>query len=74
MVVATLEGGVGIEPRSEFSGSRPSVKLTGLKPGRWRIHVDAFSTLPGRDERPKIEDQTVEVLAGKTANARFEIP
>jgi hypothetical protein len=74
MVRATFEGAGDVEPRNEFSGSKGTVKLTGLKPGRWRVHVESFATLPGDGERPAIPDQTVEVTASQTGTARFEIP
>lgn len=72
MVIATFEEG-GAEPRNEFSGPKSSVKLTGLKPGRWKLRCDAFGGGPG-GERSEIPAQTIEVVAGKTANARFDVP
>lgn len=74
MVLASWEGTGGPEPRHEFSGQKGVVKLSGLKPGRWRVHVDSFGTLPSGNERASIPDQTIEVVAGETARARFEVP
>lgn len=74
MVIATFEGDGDVEPRNEFSGARANVKLGGLKPGRWRLHVDPLGAFATSDERPAIPDQTVEVKAGETATARFELP
>jgi hypothetical protein len=75
MVEATFDGEGQADPRHEFSGSKGSVKLGGLKPGRWRVHVESFGGLgSNRDERSKIPDQTIEVVAGRSAPARFEIP
>ncbi|MBI5364815.1 MAG: carboxypeptidase regulatory-like domain-containing protein [Planctomycetes bacterium] len=74
MVMATYEDKDGPEPRHEFSGPKGKVELTGLKPGRWRVHVDSFNAAPGQGERASIPDQTIEVLAGKTAKARFQVP
>jgi hypothetical protein len=74
MVLATFEGDGGVEPRNEFSGARANVKLGGLKPGRWRLHVDPLGAFATGDERPAIPEQTVDVKAGETATARFELP
>jgi protocatechuate 3,4-dioxygenase beta subunit len=74
IVQANFEGEPILEPRSEWSGSRASVLFTGLKPGRWRLHVDPLGSFDGREERPQVADQTVEVRAGEKATARFEIP
>lgn len=74
MVLANYEGEGDVEPRNEFSGARSNVKLTGLKPGRWRLRVDPLGAFASSEERPPIPEQTVEVKAGETATARFELP
>ncbi|MBK7877826.1 MAG: carboxypeptidase regulatory-like domain-containing protein [Planctomycetes bacterium] len=74
MVVATWDGTGDVEPRSEFSGPKGVVKLSGLKPGRWRVRVEAFGAAPVGGERSTIPEQTIEVVAGQTARPRFEVP
>ena len=74
MVIANFEGGGDVEPRNEFSGSRATVKLTGLKPGRWRVRVDPIGAFASSEDRPAIPEQVVDVKAGETAPARFELP
>lgn len=72
MVRATFEGTGDVEPRHDLAGPKGRVELTGLKPGRWRLSVDIFAAPDGN--RPSIPEQTVEVVAGRSAKARFEVP
>ncbi len=74
MLLATFESGNGVEPRHEFSGAKGVVKLSGLKPGRWKLHCDAFGAPGANGERASIPEQTIEIVAGKAASASFEIP
>lgn len=74
MLLATFEGESGVEPRHEFAGAKGVVKLSGLKPGRWKLHCDSFGSPGSNGERASIPEQTIEIVAGKTASARFEIP
>lgn len=74
MLLATFESGSGVEPRHEFSGAKGVVKLSGLKPGRWKLHCDAFGAPGANGERASIPEQTIEIVAGKAASASFEIP
>ena len=74
MLLANCESETGIEPRHEFSGAKGVVKLSGLKPGRWKLHCDSFGNPGAGGERATIPEQTVEIVAGKTGSARFEIP
>jgi hypothetical protein len=75
LVRGTIEGAVSgdAEPKMEVTGPGGVAKLTGLKPGKWRLHVQTLGMGPDQgDEAPP--DQVVEVTASQTTPARFEIP
>jgi protocatechuate 3,4-dioxygenase beta subunit len=61
------------DPKLELSNSKGIAKLSGLKPGKWKLNVQRMGLGPenGGDVPP---DQIVEVTAGQTASARFEMP
>ena len=67
------ESASSVEPKTEFTGSGGSVKLSGLKPGKWRLSVDALGA-PASDDRPAVPEQEIEVNAGETKKAQFELP
>ena len=74
LVRGRIEGD-SVDPKTEFSGASGVVKLTGLKPGKWRLNVSPIGpgTIGGPD-KSNVPEQVVEVKAGEAAKARFEIP
>ncbi len=74
LVRGTIEGGSGAaDPKVELSGPKGIAKLSGLKPGKWRLHVQMLGIeSENGDEGPP--DQVVDVTAAQTTAARFEIP
>ncbi len=62
------------EPKVQVVGPSGTTKLTGLKPGRWRVSLDSLSgPLPGGANQDTPERE-VEVKAGETAKASFDVP
>jgi uncharacterized GH25 family protein len=68
--------GDSVDPKTELSGASGIVKLTGLKPGKWHLTVNPIGPASGTnsDHPPEIPEQVVEVKAGETGKARFDIP
>jgi protocatechuate 3,4-dioxygenase beta subunit len=70
---ATLDGGNSV-PKVQMVGPSGTTKLTGLKPGKWRVHLDALQGLPTGNADNPIREREVDVQVGETAHATFEIP
>jgi uncharacterized GH25 family protein len=68
--------GDSVDPKTELSGASGVVKLTGLKPGKWHVNVNPIGPASGTisDKPAEIPEQVIEVKAGETSPARFEIP
>jgi hypothetical protein len=61
-------------PKVQMVGPSGSAKLTGLKPGKWRVKLDPLQgALSGGDDA-EIPEREVEVQVGETAKASFEVP
>jgi len=74
LVRGRIEGD-SVDPKTEFSGASGIVKLTGLKPGKWRLNVNPVGPGSlGGPEKNTVPEQVVEVKAGEAGKARFEIP
>lgn len=75
LVRGTIEGPAAgdSEPKVELAGATGIAKLSGLKPGKWRLHVQTLGIDPESGEGTP-PDQVVEVTAGNTTSARFEVP
>jgi len=70
---ATFEGGSTM-PKVQMIGPNGSVKLTGLKPGKWRVVLDPLQDLGAGGGEAPIPEREVDVVVGETAKADFVVP
>jgi protocatechuate 3,4-dioxygenase beta subunit len=64
----------GSPPKIQMVGPSGNTKLTGLKPGKWSVTLDAIGgALPGGSDEAHPE-KVVDVQVGETAQASFQVP
>jgi hypothetical protein len=64
--------GAGEEPKTGFIQEGGKTTLQGLAPGKWRVSVRMVG--PNRDDAGAPPEQEVEVVLGKPASVRFDVP
>ncbi len=61
-------------PKIQFVGPSGSAKLSGLKPGKWKVSLDPIQGSIGSQGSGEIPDQEIDVRVGETARANFDVP
>jgi hypothetical protein len=68
------DGASGTNPKVQMVGPGGTTKLTGLKPGKWRVNLDSIGgPLDGGSSEP-IPEKEIDVQIGEIAQAAFDVP
>ena len=71
MLIAEYQGSQEVDPSREIVGPSGKARLSGLRPGSWKISIQA---LGNGTEEPVDTGELIEVVAGETATLTVDAP